>query len=175
MSKYVKELIQRELERKFEGVNEFVVLSLKGLGGVENNLMRGVLKEKGMRLFMVRNTLAKKALNNIGMAAAAALFTGPCALAYGGDGVVDVAKELVQWTKKNAAVQIKGAFLDGRALDVEAAGQLAKMKSRSELQAEVVMLAKSPAARLAGALIAPAGIIAACVKTIIEKGEKQAA
>ncbi len=48
------------------------------------------------------------------------------------------------------------------------------MKSRSELQADVVMLAKSPGARLAGAIASPGGIIAGCIKTIIENQEKAA-
>ena len=48
MSKYVKELIQGELEQKVADgdVTEFIVFNVMGVAGVENNVMRGELKQK---------------------------------------------------------------------------------------------------------------------------------
>jgi large subunit ribosomal protein L10 len=177
MSKYVKQLLQAELENRIvdEGIQDFLVVRMKGVGGVDNNVMRGALKEKGIHLTVVRNALFRRALRNRKMDAAAGLFTGPAAIVYGGDSVVDVAKEMMDWAKKLAPIEITGAFLDGTALDATGAAQLATMPTRADLQGRISACITAPGAGVVGAVMGPARAIAGCLKSIIEKAEKQAA
>jgi len=180
MSKYVKQLLQSEFEKRItnEHITDFLVISTQGVDGVENNVMRGELKSKGIKLMIVKNALTKRAIANLEMNAAVVLFTGPCAIAYGGDSIVDVAKELAGWVGKVPAIHIKGAFLEGEALGDREADALSRMPNRTELQGMIVTLAKSPAARLAGVVVSPASIIAGCIQQIVDKCEgedKQAA
>ncbi len=176
MSTYVKGLLQKELEKKFEAVGDFLVVDAKGVGGNDNNEMRGALKARGIRLAVVKNALMSRALEGLGKSSAKSLFaSGPRAVAYGGDSIVDVAKELAGWGKKLEVVNIVGAFVDGAVLDGAGAKALSKMPSRPELQGMVVMLANSPGSRVAGAVSGPGGIIAGCVKGLVEKLEKEAA
>jgi len=175
MSKYVKGLLEDELKRKFEDVSDFVVLDFKGISGTDNNEMRGALKEKGIGFTLVRNSMMRRAMESLDRVNAGELFAeGPSAVVFGGDSVVDVAKEMSDWIKKFDCVEFKGAFVDGTPVDAAGAKSLSKMKSRVELQGEVVTLAQSPGANLAGAIGGPAGAIAGCIKSLIEKLEDAA-
>jgi len=174
MSKYVKGLLQSEFEKTLADgrVQEFVVLDLTGVNGVDNNFMRNGLRQKGVEVLVVKNALFRRALLGQQMEGATSLFAGPCAVAYGGDSIVDVAKELTEWGKKVKAMQFKGAYLDGAVLDRQGAEQLAKMPTRRELQCQIAGTVQSPAAKLAGAIAASGSRLAGCVKTVIEKAEK---
>lgn len=175
MSYFVKTLIQSEYTTKFADTREFVVIDTTGINGVDNNVMRGALKEKGIHLTVVKNTLMRRTVESMDMPSAGNLFgSGPCTVAYGGESVVDIAKEIVEWSKKLNVIRLKGAYVDGTMVNGEGVKELSKLPSRAELQGQVVQLAMSPGARLAGAIAGPAGRIAGCIKTLAEKLEEAA-
>jgi len=172
MSKLVKGLVQNSFEAKLKSVSSFLVINMTGLGGIENNQMRGELKKKGIRLMVVKNTLIRKVMVKLGMPVAADLFSGPCTVAFGGDSAVDIAKEFAEITKKFKTIEVKGAFVEGAKLDSVGAIALAKMPNRAQLQSQIVVLFCSPGRKIASALAAPAGVIAGCLKSLIDRSEK---
>ncbi len=175
MSKYVKGLLQNELQKRFEDVPDFMVLSTLGINGIDNNILRGQLKAKGVRMTVVKNALMRRAMEGLGRSSAGSLFdAGPCTVVYGGESVVDVAKEVLEWAKKIKAIAVRGAFVDGQVLDAKSAESLSKMPTRAEMQGRIVSTALAPGANVAGAILSPGSTIAGCLKSHIEKLEKAA-
>lgn len=175
MSKLIKGLLKKDFENKFAGVTEFVVIDTTGTGGVANNLIRGKLGEQGIKMTVVRNAMMRQAVRSLDMDSAVELFgTGQCTVVYGADNAVDVAKAVEALRKNYKTIEFKGAFVEGESLGKDQAKALSEMKNRSELQGDIVMLANSPGARLAGAISAPGGVIAGCIKTIVDKLQEAA-
>ena len=171
MSKKIKGFIQQEYQTYYQDVSECLVVSLRGLSGVDNNELRGDLLTKDIRLNVVKNSLARRAFAELGRGGIGQLLTGPCAIAFGGDSIVDLAKVMVEWSKKFDALEIKGGYLDDKVLDAQAAEALSKMPNRQELQATIVAQALAPGGNISGALKGPASRIAGCIKDLIEKLE----
>ena len=64
MSKKVKNLITRELGNRFKGVESVAVINPRGIAATKNNQIRRKLREKGVRMTVVKNTLAKRAIGD---------------------------------------------------------------------------------------------------------------
>jgi large subunit ribosomal protein L10 len=119
---------------------------------------------------VVKNTLAKLAASEAGMAGFDELLVGPTAIAFLKGDVVEAAKGLRDFAKANPALIIKGGYLDGNPLDAQEVAKLADLESREVLLgklagamlaslSQAVYLLNAPlaqAARLAGALQAKA-------------------
>ncbi len=174
MSRKTKQLITDEYAKCYEGVNSACVVDLTGLDANSNHRLRGELRQKGVELRIVKNSLAARAFAGGPLEPLGKALEGPCALLHGGDSVIDIAKDLVRLGKDMQAITLKFGIMDGdpELVDLK---EMAKMKSRSELQGEVVMLALSPWRRVAGQVKAPWAVVAGCVKAVAEKGEESQA
>jgi large subunit ribosomal protein L10 len=162
MSKPVKDMIASEYGRRFEGVTGAVVVEIRGLDGQATTNMRGKLREKGIRVTIVKNALARRSFRGGPLGSLETALKGPSALLTGMESAVLVAREIVKVAKAEKKVVLKGALFDGEYYDGEAGVQLlGSFPTREEAQAKVVTLVLSPARNIMGV-----------VKTIQERLEK---
>lgn len=175
MSKRVKTLITNDLQKKLTGADSVVVVDYTGIDATTTHQIRGALRAKKVRLTVVRNAMAAKALGSVGLKEAADLLKGTNAVVYGGDSIVDLVKELVEQTKKVEKLKIKGSVVEGKLLDSKATAALAKLPNKKELQAMIVGQILGPGRKLAGQIKGPAGKLAGQVKAVADKKEKEGA
>ncbi|MCB9845242.1 MAG: 50S ribosomal protein L10 [Phycisphaeraceae bacterium] len=173
MSKTVKEMLTRDYRTKLEDQENALVISIRGVKSGDTNKMRMDLARKSIKVTVVRNDLARRAFEGSSLAALEPLLNGSSALAYGGESVVEVARELVELVKQIPTIELKGALLDGELFEGEdGVKRLSAFPTRDEAIADVVTLVLSPARKLAGQLKGPGSRVAGVVKAIEEKLEK---
>ena len=61
MSKKVKNLITNGIAARFKDLDGLAVINPRGINAIKNNLIRRRLREKGLRMTVVKNTLARRA------------------------------------------------------------------------------------------------------------------
>jgi large subunit ribosomal protein L10 len=173
MSKRIKSLITAELQSKFKGADSIVVIDYTGIDSKTTGGVRAALRKKKVKLTVVRNAMAAKALEGAGLKGAATLLTGTNAVVYGGDSIVDLVKELVEQGKKVAKLRIKGSVVDGQLLDDKATAALAKLPNKKELQGLIVGQILGPGRKLAGQIKGPAAKLAGQIKKVEDNAKEK--
>lgn len=168
MSKALKEMITSELKSRYDGVTSACVIELSGMTVIEQEQLRGALREKSAELHVIKNRLARIAFRGGPLEPLGNSLEGPCALVTSKASVIDVAKTLFAVTKDIESLKLKNAIFDGDA-ELIAVAELAKMKGFDELMSEIAQLVSSPGRAIAGCLQSPQGKIAGCLEAMIEK------
>src|SRR5947207_4733863 len=113
MSKKIKSLIQKELGERFKGVESVAVINPRGIDATKNNAIRRRLREKKLRMTVVKNTLAKRAVGDGKLKGFDKLLDGPSAVIYGEASIATIARTLLDEKKLDEKPELRGVFFDG--------------------------------------------------------------
>lgn len=173
MSKFVKKMQMDHLRREFAGVDEMLVVSVVGMDAIENHSLRSELRKRGIRLQVVSNALAQKVFAEQGLDGLGGLLDGPSAIAWGGEGVVELAKEITDWARKFAKFRVKGGCVSGQTINVAGVTSLSQLPSREEMLGRIVGQALGPASAVIAQAIGPAARVVGQVKSIAEGDDEE--
>lgn len=172
MSKQIKQMEMDALKTTFAGVRDLVLLSVSKVDSQADNQMRLTLRKKNIRLHMVKNSLARRIFDEMGIPTKTA-WAGPTTLAWGGDSLADLSKAIDDVIlKKNKNIAVKGAIAEGLEITFE---QAKTMPTRAEAIGTILAMILGPAAQIAGQIAGPAAQIAGQIKTLADKTPEAAA
>lgn len=174
MSKPVKNLITESYKKRFEGLSGAVVVDIRGMEANANNALRSELAQKQIKVTVVKNSLAQRAVAGTDLEPLTGVFDGPSALVYPVDedtSVVNVARELIDQAKKHEKLGFRGAVLDGIVFGADEIKRLSEFPTKEEAQAQVIQIILTPGKNLAGAIVGPGRKLASIIKAIQEKLE----
>jgi large subunit ribosomal protein L10 len=173
MSKPIKEIMMRDYKARLGDTQDALLISIRGMKGTATTKVRQDLAKKNIKITVVRNALARKTISGSGIAPLGDFMTGSSALAYGGQSVVEVAREFVKLLEKHPTLELKAAILDGILFKgKDGVKELSKFPTRDEAIAQAVTLVVSPGRKLLGAVKGPGSNIAGIISAIEQKLEK---
>jgi large subunit ribosomal protein L10 len=150
-----------------------VVSHYAGLTVADMTTLRVRLREAGAGLKVVKNRLAKIALDGTPGAVGSHMFTGPVAIAYSADPVA-ATKVAVAYAKEKDKYVLLGGMLGAQLLDESGVKALAELPSLDALRAKIIGVIQAPATKIAGILQAPGGQLARVLNAYATKDQDAA-
>jgi len=176
MSKLVKDMMMRDLRSRLDNVGEVFLVSLGQIDAQKTTELRLALRKKNINLQLIRNNLARRALADTPLAPAFEAAAGMLAVCWGGDDIVDLAKELDRITglPDYAGFECRGGAMDGGKLEPEDLKRVAKWPSRTEQLSILSGQLCSPGGALSGQLLGGGGSLAGQLASRVDDLEKAA-
>ncbi|WP_297125592.1 50S ribosomal protein L10 [uncultured Eubacterium sp.] len=136
-----------------------VVVDYKGINVEDDTKLRKELREAGVTYTVVKNSILKRAAEEVGLEIADSVVEGTTAVATSVDDYVVAARILNKYAEENENFNIKTGYLDGAIIANEEVVALAKLPSRETLLATI-----------ASVVVEPIACIARAVNALEEKG-----
>lgn len=170
MDRAQKENVVEEVGRIFSDSGVIVVGHYTGMTVAEMSDFRNRMREAGGGVRVVKNRLAKIALEGKPCEGMGKYLEGQTVLAYSEDPVT-AAKVVDKFTKDNKKLQVVGGAMGSEVLDPTGVKGVADMPSREELLSSIAGMIMSPAGNIVSAITAPASNLAGILETLAEREE----
>jgi large subunit ribosomal protein L10 len=155
-----------EWTNKSEGLilTEYTGLTMKQIDD-----LRGRIREAGGEFHIVKNTLAKVALQNAGIQVDDEMFSGSTAIVFAFKDAPALVKIINDYGRTVDIVKIKGGYLDRKLINADQTRSLAELPPLSILRAQLLGALVAPASKLVRTLNEPARSLAGVLKAYAEK------
>jgi large subunit ribosomal protein L10 len=144
-----------ELKGRLAGAQAAVLTEYRGLTVRQLSELRKQLKVAAAEYRVVKNRLARIAMEGSPLAPLQKHLTGPIGLVIVRKDPVAVAKALTAFARTNPALAVKMGVIDGQLLEPKDLRAVADMPSRETLRGQIVGAVQGPLAQLVGLLTAP--------------------
>ena len=154
-----KQAIVAALAERIKNAQSGILVDYKGITVAEDTELRAALRKEEVEYSVVKNTLTRKALDQLGMSELDSVLEGTTSLATSESDPIAPFRLVSEYSKKlNERFNIKAAFLEGKILSAQEIADLSTLTSKSDLYS-----------KLAGSLNAIIGGLAVCLAEVAEK------
>ena len=173
MARPEKEEAVKEIVGRFQDSEAALLTEYRGLHVGEIKEVRTSLREANAEYKVLKNTLTRIAVREVGLEELVAMLQGPTAIAFVHGDAAAAAKALDEAAKKFPVLTIKGGVLDGKILDAEQAKQLARLEPREVQLAKIVTMMNSPLQQTANVLSALLRDLGSMLAQVVSKKQEE--
>ena len=127
-----KKQVVNQITDRLQSAKAGVFVDYSGINVADDTQLRRELRAAGVEYTVVKNTLTKFALKNVGFEALDVHMEGTTALATSTDDVVAPAKILCKYAKDHENFKIKAGFCEGEVMDENGVKALAAVPSKEQ-------------------------------------------
>jgi large subunit ribosomal protein L10 len=144
LGRIVKETCEKDIRKNIDTSSCFFVVKYSGVASADMSNLRLTLKGTKSRMFIAKNSISRRVLNDIGLAEISAMLQGPCGFVFVKDDPSIAAKALYTFSKENKKMELEGGFLVKRVLSKNDVVTLANLPSKTVLYTKLVTTLSSP-------------------------------
>lgn len=170
-----KEKQVEEIRKLWDKAKGIIIVNSQKLTAEPITELRKLCREAGVSLKVYKNTLVKKAVEDLKLDGLDEYLTGPTATAFAMDEAPTAAKIISEFAKENKKkLIIKGGVMEGKVIDDKGVTALASIPSREVLLGMVAQACNGPIVKFARVLQANITGIARVLDAVREEKEKAA-
>ena len=160
-----KQAIVAALVEDLKAANSGVLVDYKGITVAEDTALRHELRENGVEYAVVKNTLLRRALDDVDLGELDGVLNGTTSMAISKEDPIAPMRIVNKYAKQMGdRFNIKAGFMDGKVLPLDDVYALAELPSKDALLGQVL-----------GMMLAPITSLAIVIKAIAEKDGQPAA
>ncbi len=137
-----------EIKEKFTNSGSAVVVEYRGLTVAQVTELRRELRKEGVEFKVYKNSMVSRAANEAGYADLDAHLKGPNAVAFSKDAVAP-SRILAKFAKKNPALVLKGAVVEGKVVNDEVIRELSNLPNKEGMLSMLLSCLQSPLIKFA--------------------------
>ena len=154
-----KQAIVAALVEDLKAANSGVLVDYKGITVAEDTALRHELRENGVEYAVVKNTLLRRALDDVNLGELDEVLNGTTSMAISKEDPIAPMRIVNKYAKQMGdRFNIKAGFMDGKVLPLDDVIAMAELPSKDALLGQVL-----------GMMLAPITSLAIVIKAIAEK------
>jgi len=155
-----KQAIVAELVERMKSASAGVFVDYKGINVAQDTELRNELRKNGVEYSVIKNTLCRRAIDELGLSAIDPVLNGTTSLATSTGDPIAPFRVIGEYAKKMGEdkFNVKAGFMDGKVLSLSEMSEISALPSKDALYAKVL-----------GTMLAPISSLAIVIGQILEQ------